>query len=188
MKINQLLGATNLDLTGNCTAIEPGGSCQFQVLLDASVVGEIESSVQIAVSGTDRIVVPVKGNVVAPPPPPLTYKASMKLTGPKKVKAGKKFKLNATLTNTGTGALSGLTLKYTAAQGKKVQAKGQVALGSIAAGKKLVKAFAVTTKRRKLVRGKPLKVTASLIRQGKTIASKSFPVKQDFGQVQSGKK
>ena len=192
MKVNQILSAGNLEVRGTCSTIIPGGSCPVQVSLDASVLGELDGSVWVAVQNSDQILVPVKGNVIAPPPPspppPLTYKGTLKLTGPKKVKAGRKFKLKASASNVGTGALNGLTLGYKATQGRATKARGTLKLTTVAAGRKLTKSLSIAIRKRKLTRGKPLKVTVTLLRQKKILATKSLQMRLDFRPANSGKR
>jgi hypothetical protein len=125
---------------------------------------------------------------LAVPAPSPTHKAKLKLTGPKKVKAGKKFKLKAMVTNTGTGDLTGLSLKWKATQGKKVKKKGKTKLANLATGKKLTKRLVIAIKKKKLTRGKPLKVTITLLRQGKILTTRKLNVRQEFGPANSNKR
>ncbi len=78
--------------------------------------------------------------------------------------------------------------KYKAKQGRAVKAKGKVKLRSIALGGKLTKKVAITLKKRKLHRGKPLKVSFTLIRDGKPLAARTVPVRLDFGQTKANKR
>jgi len=177
-RINGAAGGSNINVTWNCGLIPAGGSCPMQVTLNANVIGTVNTTINIGAQGVDHMIeIPVTGTVVAPP----TYKASLKLTGPKKVKAGKKFRITARTTNTGTGDLNGVTLKWKAAQGKATKAQGQLKLATIPRGKSLSSPITVAIPRKKLVKGKPVQITVTAIRQGKSVRTEKFSVKQEFG-------
>ena len=176
-------------LAGNCQTIVPAGNCSPTISFDRSTVGTWTGDIQISYEGlADPVHLTLTGTVKEPPSPPLTYKAALKLAGPKKVKAGKKFKVKATVTSTGTGSLAGATLNYKATQGKAKKATGKLKLGQIKPGGKLTRAIPIAIKKSKLARGKPVKVTVTVIRQNKPLASKGFSVKQEFGPTRPDKR
>ncbi|MCB0868669.1 MAG: hypothetical protein KDB48_08220, partial [Solirubrobacterales bacterium] len=105
------------------------------------------------------------------PDPAPGYSGSMKLSGPKKVKAGKKFRITAVVANIGTSPIAGSVISWKATQGKAVKAMGQVRLPEIATGGKVSRPIRVAIKKAKLRAKKPLKITAALVHQRKTIAS-----------------
>jgi hypothetical protein len=171
-------------LTSECGPIPPGGSCSTGISFDTSAAGVSTGHIEIHFEGVESAIrLTLNGTVRAPEIPVPTYKAVLRLTGPKKAKAGRKFKLSAQIINTGTGALSGTVLKWKAAQGRKVKRQGQIKLATIAVGKKVNKPVAVAIARKNLTRGKPVSVTVTLIQANKTLATKKFNVRQKFSPV-----
>lgn len=171
--------ADSFKITSNgCGATVPAGSsCAVEVTFDPQGGSPGKRTATLRAT-TDAGVFEssLSGLAVNTPPTP-TYKASLRVKAPKKAKAGRKFTVAATVANTGTGSLSGLVLKYKATQGK-----GSIKLPTVATGKKLTKRLKVTLKKRRLKRGKPVKLSFTLIRQGRTIAKASGTTRLDFGQ------
>ena len=172
-------------LNGNCDLIAPGSSCSPAISFDRSVAGTWTGEIRIAFRGaSEPINLTTTGTVADPivspgpkPDPPAVYSGSLKLTGPKIVKAGKKFKLTAVVANTGTGPIAGSLLSWKATQGKAVKAKGQVRLPTIGTGNRLSRAIRVAVKKRKLQMKKPLKITTALVHQSRTIASRGISIR-----------
>jgi len=159
------------------------------VTFDHSTSGTWTGDVELTFEGASEPVhLTMTGTVTKPVVTPLTYKAGLKLSGPKKVKAGKKFKISARTTNTGTGELGGVTLKWKALQGRAARSQGQLKLATIATGKSLTKSINVAIPRKKLVKGKPVQVTVTLIRQSKTLRTEKFNVRQEFGPQKSDRR
>lgn len=165
-------------LTGTCSSIAPGASCSPQINFDRSTAGSWNGDIELRFDGVAEPIHLTASGIVSKPEVPLTYKAALKLTGPKKFTPGKTFKVSATVINSGTGSLNGLTLKWKASQGKAIKAQGSVRLPTIVAGKKLVKAVGIATKKSKIARRKPLTITISAVRQNKTLATKTISVSQ----------
>lgn len=163
----------------NCSgqSLTSGSTCSFTIGTALTSAGPSSALVNIPSNGIGMATsIPVAATGISP-----VYTASLKLTGPKKARAGKKFKLISAVTNTGTGELSGVQLKYTATQNKAVKAKGTFTLPVIGVGKKLSRPVPIAIKKAKLKRGKPVVVTVNVTLDGKTLASKGFTVRQEFG-------
>ena len=171
-------GASQFTL-GNDTCsgktLASGTACSFDVSTAVTAAGPLAATVGFPSNGDDTLAsLPVTATGLAP----LTYRAALKLSGPKQVKAGQKIKLTAQTTNTGTGSLAGTVIKWKASQAGKPKASGSIKLATIAAGKKLSKTITVTITKRKLTRGKPVKITATLTRQNRSLSSSSISVRQ----------
>ncbi|HMY26371.1 MAG TPA: FG-GAP-like repeat-containing protein [Solirubrobacterales bacterium] len=162
-------------ISSDCDSIPAGGSCTGQVGFSTANPGAFQATAIYSfedITGDFRV--NLTGGVTA-----LTYKAKLKLAGPKKFTAGKKVKVTATTANIGTAALDQVTLSWKAVQAGKTKARGQTSLATIAAGKSLARAINLAIPKAKLVRGKPVKLTVTASRDGKGTAG-DFHVKQEF--------
>ena len=163
-------------VTNQCGEIPVGGTCSPQVSFNTANPGSYAGTLIYSFDGVaGDFRVNLSGKVTA-----LTYRAGLKLTGPKKFTAGKKVKVTATITNLGTANLDRVALKWKAAQAGKTRAQGQAKLATIAADKKLVRVITLTIPKKKLVRGKPVKVTVTASRDGRGTTGDRFHVKQEF--------
>jgi hypothetical protein len=170
---------------GVCSAALPTDEkCQITVTFDPKDGNAGSRSATLTADTTGGVVEAALSGTATTP---LTYKAKIQVKKPKKIKVGKKTKFKVKITNTGTGALSGLVLKYKATQGKSGKAKVSktAKLPTFQRGYSTSKTVAVTLPKKKFKRGKTATLTFSLVRQGTTLAIRKMTVKLDFGQAKS---
>ncbi len=170
-------GATSFAIAGDtCSGktLASGATCSFGVSTAVKSAGQLAATINLPSNGSETASsIPVSANAL----PALTYRATLKLTGPKTAKAGKKFKVTARTSNTGTGSLSGMVLKWKATQAGKTKASKTIKLATILPGKKSNKVITIAIPKKKLAKGKPIRITATLTRQGKAMANKSISVR-----------
>ena len=121
---------------GNCAgmSVASSDSCEISVSFAPSAAGDREARLELSHDGSSSpLIVPLSGTGEALPPDPPTAPArigKVKVSGPKKVKKGKKASYELKISNSGSSAANGVKLKVS---GKGIKLTKKV--GSIAAGK-----------------------------------------------------
>ena len=158
----------------NCPALlEPMDTCSFQVTFDpnSGSAGARNASLDVDLfSSTDEPPsVPLTGTAALPGSP----KLSLKLKAAKKVKAGKKLAVTATVRNAGKANSGPIVLKAKA-PGKVARKVPPIRIKVLPFGKSAVRKFRIPVK--KSARGS-FKVTVTMTHAGRAKAGKSGAVK-----------
>ncbi|HTU15069.1 MAG TPA: choice-of-anchor D domain-containing protein [Solirubrobacterales bacterium] len=160
-------GDFTLDPLACETAVRPGESCVMTIAFKPGSAGAKTASVRLT-GNIPETMVQLSGTAISPPPP--SPKANLSLKAPKKVRRGKKLKVAATVTNTGTSALTGVVLTAKV-PGKLAKAPRKITIASIPAGKSVKKTIKVAVKK-KAKKGKKLTVQVTATAAGKKLSSK----------------
>lgn len=171
-----------------CRKVLPvGQTCQLSVTFDPATGDPGTRTAVLAVpheTGTVEVALTGTAAAASAGQP----KARVSVKSPKKVRVKKKtrIKVRVTVANTGSAAITGAKLTYSARQGKKGKAivSRRVALPGIAPGKKIRKTITINLRATKLKRSKPaIKLNFGVVQQGRTVATGRGTTRLDFGQV-----
>lgn len=165
---------------GDCPAgpLAVGASCNLEVTMrqNASRTGLFQATIEISSDASERpIEVPVFGTLLEAPDPPSNAKLTMKIKSAKKIKAGKKLLVVATVSNLGTDRAGAYVVKATAPRKLTGRITPKAFRSSSLIGKgRTVAKFRIPVKRN--AKGR-LQARVSLTFKGRTTSKRTGKVK-----------